>query len=106
MRQVSVKLKNQGDTIESFASTVRLRERIRKILLLSSSSLDKTTTTTKNRKEVESTILVEEDDRIESLIESLEVFCFKHNLSIKEFVDLVYRLAFIADNKFGILSKN
>lgn len=100
------KLKNQGDTIESFASTVRLRERIRKILLLSSSSLDKTTTTTKNRKEVESTILVEEDDRIESLIESLEVFCFKHNLSIKEFVDLVYRLAFIADNKFGIPLEN
>ena len=43
---------------------------------------------------------------IESLIESLEVFCFKHNLSIKEFVDLVYRLAFIADNKFGIPLEN
>jgi hypothetical protein len=30
------------------------------------------------------------------------VFCFKHNLSIKEFIDLVYRLAFIAYNKFRI----
>jgi hypothetical protein len=107
MREVAVKLKDQGDTIESFASTVRLRERIRKILQLpssssSSSSLDRITTTTKNRKEVEESTIVIEHDKIESFIEFLEVFCFKHNLSIKEFIDLVYRLAFIAYNKFRI----
>jgi hypothetical protein len=56
MRQLAVKLKNEGDTFESFASTVRLKERIRRILLLqlpsSSSSLNKTTTTTtKNGKD-------------------------------------------------------
>jgi hypothetical protein len=34
MRQLAIKLKNEGDSIESFASTVRLKERIRKILLL------------------------------------------------------------------------
>ena len=105
MREVAVKLKDQGDTIESFASTVRLRERIRKILQLPSSpssSLDRITTTTKNRKEVEESTIVIEHDKIESFIEFLEVFCFKHNLSIKEFIDLVYRLAFIAYNKFRI----
>lgn len=111
MRQLAVKLKNEGDTFESFASTVRLKERIRRILLLqlpssssSSSSLNKTTTTTttKNRKgEVESTIEIEHD-KIESFIESLEVLCFKRNLSVKEFVDLVYRLHFMACKKYGI----
>ena len=109
MREVAVKLKDQGDTIESFASTVRLRERIRKILQLPSSpssSLDRITTTTKNRKEVEESTIVIEHDKIESFIESLEVFCFKHNLSIKEFIDLVYRLAFIAYNKFRIPLEN
>jgi hypothetical protein len=109
MREVAVKLKDQGHTIESFASTVRLRERIRKILQLpssSSSSLDRITTTTKNRKEVEESTTVIEHDKIESFIEFLEVFCFKHNLSIKEFVDLVYRLAFIAYNKFRIPLEN
>ena len=29
MRQLAVKLKNEGDTIQSFASTVRLKERIK-----------------------------------------------------------------------------
>jgi hypothetical protein len=109
MREVAVKLKDQGDTIESFASTVRLRERIRKILQLPSSpssSLDRITTTTKNRKEVEESTIVIEHDKIESFIEFLEVFCFKHNLSIKEFIDLVYRLAFIAYNKFRIPLEN
>ena len=108
MRQLAVKLKNEGDTIESLASTVRLKERIRKILPLelpsSSSSSNKTTmTTTKNGKEqeIESTIALEHE-KIESFIESLEVYCFKHNLSVKEFVDLVYRLSFIAYKKFGI----
>ena len=109
MRQLAVKLKNEGDTFESFASTVRLKERIRRILLLqlpssSSSSLNKTTTTTttKNGKEeVESTIEIEHD-KIESFIESLEVLCFKRNLSVKEFVDLVYRLHFMAYKKYEI----
>ena len=107
MRQLAVKLKNEGDTIESLASTVRLKERTRKILSLelpSSSSSNKTTmTTTKNGKEqeVESTIALEHE-KIESFIESLEVYCFKHNLSVKEFVDLVYRLHFMAYKKYEI----
>ena len=92
MRQLAVKLKNEGDTIESLASTVRLKERIRKILLLqlpsssSLSSLNKATTT--NGEKVESTIALEHE-KIESFIESLEVLCFKRNLSAKKFVDLV-----------------
>lgn len=112
MRQLAIKLKNDGDTVESFASTVRLKERIRKILLLefpssSSSSLDTTSmTTTKNGKEeVESTIALEHE-KIESFIEFLEVFCFKRNKSIKEFFDIVYRIAFTARNKFGIPFEN
>jgi hypothetical protein len=106
MRQLAIKLKNEGDTIESFASTVRLKERIRKILLLelpsssSSFSLNKTTTTT-NGEKVKSTIALEHE-KIESFIESLEVLCFKRNLSAKEFVDLVYRLSFIAYKKYDI----
>jgi hypothetical protein len=69
----------------------------------SSSSLDTTTTTTtKNGKEEIKSKIALEHEKIESFIESFEVYCFKRNLSVKEFVDLVYRLYFIAYNKFRI----
>jgi phenylalanyl-tRNA synthetase alpha subunit len=63
-------------------------------------------TTTKNGKEeVESTIALEHE-KIESFIESLEVLCFKRNKSIKQFFDIVYRIAFTAYNKFGLPLEN
>jgi hypothetical protein len=37
------------------------------------------------------------DEKIESLIVNLEVFCFKQNLSIKEFVNLVHDISWKAE---------
>ena len=37
------------------------------------------------------------DEKIESLIVNLEVFCFKQNLSINEFVNLVHNISWTAE---------
>jgi hypothetical protein len=104
MREVAVKLENQGDTIESFAPLVRLREILRGSLLS-----DTTTTTTitgggqigegnkNHQKQHESTV----EERIESLIVALQVFCFKQNLPIEDFVDVNHQLCYTA-NSLGV----
>src|SRR5690349_6461602 len=80
LREVAVKLKNQGINIESFASLVRLRERM----------LNQIEGTDHHHDEAA-------DEKIESLIVNLEVFCFKHNPSIKEFVTLVHNISWRAE---------
>jgi hypothetical protein len=87
MRQVAVKLKNQGDTLESFASAIRSREILKRLLL------DTPTTTAVGENSTASKV----EEKIESLILALEVFCFKQKVSIKDFVDLVHQLYSIAD---------
>src|SRR5437868_1478974 len=77
LREAAVKLKNQGINIESFASLVRLREILNQI-----EGIDHDQAV---------------DEKIESLIVSLEVFCFKQNLSIKEFVNLVHNISWKAE---------
>jgi len=79
LREVAVKLKNQGINIESFASLVRLRERML------------------NQIEGIDHLDQAADEKIESLIVNLEVFCFKQNLSIKEFVKLVHDISWKAE---------
>jgi len=79
LREVAVKLKNQGINIESFASLVRLRERML------------------NQIEGIDHLDQAADEKIESLIVNLEVFCFKQNLSIKEFVNLVHNISWTAE---------
>src|SRR6476646_4875123 len=84
LRQAAVKLKNQGESIESFAPLVRLREMLRRELL------DKTTKTVtadlegKARGEDEDDVKMQQlreelelENKLESLLVALEVFCFK-----------------------------
>ena len=80
LREVAVKLKNQGINIESFGSLVRLRERMLN-QIEGIDHLDQATA----------------DEKIESLIVNLEVFCFKQNLSINEFVNLVHNISWTAE---------
>jgi hypothetical protein len=80
LREVAVKLKNQGINIESFASLVRLREILNQIEGIDDHHHDQAA-----------------DEKIESLIVNLEVFCFKQNLSIKEFVTLVHNISWKAE---------
>lgn len=83
MRQVAVKLKNQGDSIESFGSLVRVRERLRGLLLDSiPTTMREDDREVRQKGQAALNIL---EDKIESLIVALEEFCFKRNLSIKEF---------------------
>lgn len=99
LRQAAVKLKNQGESIESFAALVRLREMLKRELL------DRTTTTvtadreSKARGEDEDDVKMQQlreelklENKLESLLVALEVFCFKQNLSINDFVDAIYQL--------------
>jgi len=115
MRQTAVKLKNQGDSIESFAPLVRLREILRELLLDRAESTTTTTVTGRGAGEEQKEIREQGEEQsnrqkpqqdkgaakveeiIESLVVALQVFCFKHNLSIKEFANRVYDLSCIAD---------
>ena len=87
LREVAVKIKNQNMDVESFAPLVRLYEVLREKELL-------TGITGKESFELMY-------DRMAALIESLEVFCFKKELSIEDFVSLVTRMYSTAD-KLGI----
>jgi hypothetical protein len=116
MRQVAVKLKLQGHSIESFAPLVRLREILRGLL----QDRDAPTTTVPGRggageeqKEIreqgkepqQDKGAVKVEEKIESLIVALQVFCFKQNRSINEFVNLIYDLSSTAD-KLGVPLEN
>lgn len=110
LRQTAVDLKNHGESIESFAPLVRLRETLKRELLLSLGKNTTGITTTiaggqeHDDGEYNTRQLREElgfDEKLESLLQGLLVFCFKHNLSIKDFVDIVYELSSTAD-RFGV----
>jgi transcriptional regulator with XRE-family HTH domain len=79
LREAAVKLKNQGINIESFAPFVRLREILNQI------------------EGIDHHHDQAADEKIESLIVNLEVFCFKQNLSIKEFVNLVHDITWVSE---------
>jgi hypothetical protein len=127
MRQVAVKLKLQGDSIESFAPLVRLREMLGGLLQDRDASTTRTTTVPgrggggeeeeqkeirergeegSNRQEPQQDKReAKVEEKIESLIVALQVFCFKKNLSINEFANLVYDLSSTAD-KIGVSLEN
>ena len=121
MRQVAVKLKLQGHSIESFAPLVRLREILK--ALLRDRTAQPTTIEGRGAGEEQKEIrengeeasnrqdpqqdkgAAKVEEKIESLVVALQVFCFKHNLSIKEFANLIYHLSSTAD-KLGVPLEN
>ena len=87
LREVAVKIKNQNMDIQSFAPLVRVYEVLREKGLLTGITGQ------------ESLELMQE--RLEAIIVALEVFCFKGELSIEDFVSLVTNMYNTAD-KLGI----
>jgi CENP-B N-terminal DNA-binding domain len=82
LRAVAVKLRNQGTEIESFAPLVRLREIVKEAggLDIISEGHEQGT-----------------EEKFESLLVNLEVFCFKQNRSVNEFVNLVHNISRVAE---------
>ena len=103
MRQVAVKMKNEGYTVESFACLVRIREILRRELLdnMRTGTAGGDDETKEDDDDVKTQQIREElqlEEKLESLLVALQVFCFKQNLSIKDFVDAVHQLRCTANN--------
>jgi len=97
LREVALLIKHQGMDIHTFAPLVRLRE----VLKRQEWTLG-TTSSQVAQEEEDEWFDYEAEKKIESLIASLEVFCFKQNLTAKEFFDSIYEM-YIAAQKLGIL---
>jgi transcriptional regulator with XRE-family HTH domain len=87
LREVAVKIRNQNIDIQSFAPLVRLCEVLREKELLTGITGQESLELMQNR--------------MEALIVALEVFCFKGELSIEDFVSLITNMYNTAD-KLGI----
>jgi hypothetical protein len=88
LRVVAIKLREQGLNVESFAPLIRIRKQVEKEHFQ----------TGKTTEEVQ--------ERIDSLLEALCVFCYRRKKTVHEFATLVLSLFLIADkiaDKFGIV---
>lgn len=101
LREVALNLKNRGLDIQTFAPLVRLREVLKDMewLLDVRPRQEKLEEREENKDDYE--IDQESEKKLESLITSLEVFCFKQNLSVKQFFDSIYSMYLTAE-KFDI----
>jgi hypothetical protein len=80
-RQVALSLKKENNLdIKSFASLIRIRNKLIKEMGL-------------NNDENSKVEVQEIEHKIETLIVSLAVFCFKHGFSIEEFVDVIENMS-------------
>src|SRR6476469_8434184 len=98
LRDVALNLKNSGLDIQSFAPLVRLREVLEQKEWLQGVRPGQQQEE-ENDDDNEIDRLLEK--KMESLIVSIEVFCFKHNLPLRQFFDLVYNL-YLAAEEFDI----
>jgi len=102
LREVALNLKNSGLDIQSFAPLVRLRQVLEQKQWLQGVRLGQ-------QQQEEEEQNDDDDNDIDSLLEkkmesfivSIEVFCFKHNLPLRQFFDLVYNL-YLAAEKLDI----
>ena len=93
LREVGLNLKNRGMSIESFAALIRLRE----VLVEKEWLLDiRLGEAGKSEADIYGLDAVTEK-KMESLIISIEVFCFKQNLSAKQFIDILYEFYWAVD---------
>ena len=96
LREVSLNLVNRGMKVESFAALIRLREVLEEKEWL----LDVRPGEEEEEEEGEDDIYDLDqvsEKKMESLIVSLEVFCFKQNLSAKQFFDSIYKMYWAAE---------
>ena len=97
LREVSLNLVNRGMKVESFAALIRLREVLEEKEWL----LDVRPGEEERMEKREEDYIYDLDQvtekKMESLIVSLEVFCFKQNLSTKQFFDSIYRMYWAVD---------
>ena len=82
-REVGLNLKNRGMSIESFGALIRLREVLE--VDIRSGEAGESEADIYGLDEVAK-------KKMESLIISMEVFCFKQNLSVKQFIDILNEL--------------
>jgi len=106
MREVAIKLSRQGDSVESFAPLIRCREILRKIEGLGvNTKYGGDGERDYKEPHPQQQAVAKGEEKMESLIVSLEVHCFKAGLSIKEFIDLVDDIYSTAD-RLGVTLEN
>jgi len=103
LREVALNLKNRGLDIQRFAPLVRLREVLedKDWILSVKPGQQKEEEEQKDDNEIDQA----SEKKIESMIMSLEVFCFKENLSVKQFFDFIHSVYLTAE-KLGIPLEN
>jgi hypothetical protein len=99
LREVALNLKNSGLDIQSFAPLVRLREVLEQKEWLQGVRPGQQQQEEENDDDNNIDRLLEK--KMESLIVTIEVFCFKQNLPLRQFFDLVYNL-YLAAEEFDI----
>src|ERR1044072_4149423 len=94
LREVALNLKNSGLDIQSFASLVRLREVLeQKGWFLGVRPGQQQEEENDDDNDIDRLL----EKEMESFIVSIEVFCFKQNLPLRQFFDLVYNLYLAAE---------
>lgn len=98
LREVALNLKNSGLDIRSFAPLVRLRE-----VLEQKEWLQGVRPGQQQEEENDDDNDIDRllEKKMESLIVTIEVFCFKQHLPLRQFFDLVYNL-YLAAEEFDI----
>jgi len=94
LREVALKIKHEGMGIQSFAPLIRLREVLKQREWISGLRQGE-------QEGDDGGLDNESEKKMESLIISLEVFCFKRNLTIIDFFDSIYKM-YLAAEKFDI----
>jgi hypothetical protein len=110
LRQVALNLKDRGLDIQSFAPLVRLKHVLEEVGWISGVGLGQEEKKERNEENgINNTEYYDHDNEInqfvenkmESLIMSLEVFCYQQNLSVKQFFDFIHSMYLTAE-KLGI----
>jgi hypothetical protein len=109
IREVAVILKRQGYNVGSFAPLLRCRQIFRKIEGLSDTTQgedgEQDSRQRNQHQQQQQQEVAKGEEKIEAIMTAFEVFCFKQNLQIKEFVDLVHGLCSTAD-RLGVTLEN
>ena len=101
LREVALNLKNSGLDIQSFARLVRLRQVLEQKQWLQGVRPGQQQQEVEQNDDDDNDIDRLLEKKMESFIVSIEVFCFKHNLPLRQFFDLVYNL-YLAAEEFDI----